>query len=136
MEYKIGDILSGIISGVKSYGVFIKTDNISTFCHISNLSYKFINNIFDEYKIGQEIRCKIIKIANDKIEVSIKALIDKPEPLSNKSESFQKLNKVKHNINTKEHKNDSFEDLLNDYLKSSKEHLDDISLRIYRYKKK
>lgn len=136
MEYNIGDILIGTISGVKSYGIFIKSDNIDTFCHISNLSHKFINNIFDEYHIGQEIRSKIIKMTDDKIEVSIKALIDKPEPLSDKSESFQKLNKLKYNINTKEHKNNSFEDLLNDYLKSSKERLDNISARTKRKNKR
>lgn len=136
MEHNIGDILIGMISGVKSYGIFIKSDDISTFCHISNLSHKFINNIFDEYQIGQEIRCKIIKIIDDKIEVSVKALMDKPEPLSDRSESFQKLNKPKYNINTKEHKNNSFEDLLNNYLKSSKEHLDDISARTKRKNKR
>ena len=38
MNIQLGDIITGEISGIKPYGLFIKTNNQVTFCHISNIS--------------------------------------------------------------------------------------------------
>ncbi len=133
MEYKIGNIITGIISGIKNYGIFIKFDDTYGFCHISNLSHEFISNIYDKYQMGQEVKGKIINISEDnKIEISLKVLLNKSEPNSNNSEPFEKTYKYNSNINTKESKNNSFEDMMNKYLKNSKERLDCISARSKR----
>lgn len=136
MEYIIGDIIDGTIANIKPYGIFIKTNDFNTFCHISNLSNKFIKDINKEYHIGQDIKAKIIKIDNDKVEVSIKVLMNEQKSLSDKPKSFQRNNEYNPNINYKESKNKSFDELLNNYLKSSKEHLDDIASRAQRKNKR
>lgn len=142
MEYKVGDTISGIISGIKPYGVFIKVDNISAFCHISNLSHKFINNIFDEYRVGQTVSAKIIKIdENNRIEISFKDVTETIQSL-NKSEHHLKAQKqaktefkYESNINSSPTTKSSFEDMLNDFLKKSDDKQKSIASRNMKRKK-
>ena len=142
MEYKIGDTISGIISGIKPYGVFIKADKVSAFCHISNLSHKFINNIFDEYNIGQQVLAKIIKIdENNRIEISFKDVTETIPSLSKPERPLKAQKQVKtefnceSNINSSPSIKPSFEDMLNDFLKKSDDKQKSIASRNMKRKK-
>ena len=108
MNYEINQILEGTICNIKKFGLFININNdVTVFCHISNVSNKFVKNIFDEFEINQKVSVKIINIKDDKIEVTMK---------------FEKPNK-------------SFESLLQSYLKSSDENINQINKRIKTHQK-
>ena len=71
----IGDVVKGKVTGIEKYGIFVLLDNGYTgLIHISEISDKFVRNVFDYVKVGEEILSKIIEIddQNKKYKLSIK----------------------------------------------------------------
>lgn len=78
---KIGSVISGKIKSINNYGILIDLGyGLEAFVPNSEISYKKIDNISESYKIGQEIRIKIINLnwKEDKIIGSIKELEQNP----------------------------------------------------------
>ncbi|CAJ1185924.1 General stress protein 13 [Companilactobacillus paralimentarius DSM 13238 = JCM 10415] len=74
---RIGDKLTGTISGIQSYGVFVKLDSTHQgLIHISELKHGFVSNIEERYKIGDEVQVVVMGIDeyNQKISLSTRAL--------------------------------------------------------------
>jgi len=74
---KIGDKLSGEISGVQPYGVFVNLDNGQQgLIHISELKHGFVSNIDNNYRVGDKVDVIVMGIDeyNGKISLSIRAL--------------------------------------------------------------
>ncbi len=67
MQYQVGNIVVGEVTGIQSYGAFVRLDNKeSGLIHISEISSLFVRNIEDYVKIGQRVRVKIIDILPEK----------------------------------------------------------------------
>lgn len=74
---KIGDKISGTISGIQSYGVFVKIDDDHQgLIHISELKHGFVSDLNDKYKIGDKVDVIVMGIDeyNQKISLSMRAL--------------------------------------------------------------
>ncbi|APX71029.1 CvfD/Ygs/GSP13 family RNA-binding post-transcriptional regulator [Companilactobacillus allii] len=77
---KIGDKISGEISGIQPYGVFVNLSNGKQgLIHISELKHGFVSNIDNSYQVGNKIDVIVMGIDeyNDKISLSIRALHNK-----------------------------------------------------------
>ena len=60
---KIGDKVEGIITGIKSYGAFVELDNGSTgLVHISEIKTGYVDNIFEQLKVGQRLTVQVIDV--------------------------------------------------------------------------
>ena len=131
MSNQINDIVIGTITGIKKYGIFLTINNNIAFCHISNISGKFINDITTLYNVNDNIKVKVINIKNDgKIEVSIKDAIDN-EHLKHQNDFIkdkQYFNNKSGKTNIKK-ESESFEDMLQAFLKNSESKFKDIDLR-------
>ncbi|MBQ8659648.1 MAG: S1 RNA-binding domain-containing protein [Bacilli bacterium] len=71
----IGDIVKGKVTGIEKYGIFVLTDNGYTgLIHISEISDKFVRNVYDYVRLDEEIKSKVIGIddENKKYKLSIK----------------------------------------------------------------
>ncbi|MFA5413635.1 MAG: S1 RNA-binding domain-containing protein [Patescibacteria group bacterium] len=77
-SYKVGDIISGTVSALADFGVFVKFDNLEGLVHISELAWQRIDHPEDVVKVGQEIKAEIIGVEGSKIFLSMKKLIDDP----------------------------------------------------------
>ncbi|MDP2945925.1 MAG: S1 RNA-binding domain-containing protein [bacterium] len=98
-RHQVEDIITGTISGIVDWGVFIKwpsnpdaasvateaslapsgrEDMLEGLIHISELDWQLIENPADFIKVGDNVSAKIIGIANDRISLSLKQL--KPDP--------------------------------------------------------
>ncbi|MDG2287891.1 MAG: 30S ribosomal protein S1 [Candidatus Marinimicrobia bacterium] len=81
-KYSIGDIMTGKIVSVMNYGIFIELEKgIEGLIHISEISWtKNIQNLPDQYKVGDSLESKILFIdANEqKISLGIKQLTQDP----------------------------------------------------------
>lgn len=75
-NYKIGDIVDGEITGVTDFGAFIKFNDLEGLIHISELDWKIVEDPNQVVKVGDKVKAKIIKIFNDKVFLSLKALKD------------------------------------------------------------
>jgi len=67
MEFQIGDVMVGEVTGIQPYGAFIRFPNNETgLIHISEISSFFVRKITDYVNVGQHVRVKIIDIIPDK----------------------------------------------------------------------
>uniref|UniRef100_A0A2N9FCM1 S1 motif domain-containing protein n=1 Tax=Fagus sylvatica TaxID=28930 RepID=A0A2N9FCM1_FAGSY len=69
----IGDIISGRIKRIESYGLFITIDdtNLVGLCHVSELSDDHIDNIETKYRAGERVTAKILKVDEQRHRVSL-----------------------------------------------------------------
>jgi len=75
---KVGDTVSGVVTGVVDFGVFVNVDGIEGLVHISEISWERVNNPSDYVKVGQTIDAKIISIDKDRLSLSMKQLQEDP----------------------------------------------------------
>lgn len=61
-KFQIGDIVSGTIVNIKSYGIFINIYGIAALMHRSEIGYRNIKNLHDFFRIGENIVVKILHI--------------------------------------------------------------------------
>ena len=74
----LGDSISGVVTGVVDFGVFVNVDGIEGLVHISEISWERVNDPSDYVKIGDTINAKIIAIDKDRLSLSIKQLTEDP----------------------------------------------------------
>ena len=77
-KLKVGDTVTGVVTGVVDFGVFVNVEGIEGLVHISEISWERVNNPADYVKVGQTIEAKIISIDKDRLSLSIKQLTKDP----------------------------------------------------------
>lgn len=89
-QYKAGDVVNGIVSGIADFGVFIRFIDqpaIEGMIHISELDHRLIDNPKEIVKIDEAVKAKIIEIKDSQVFLSLKAL--KPNPWEAAAEKFK-----------------------------------------------
>src|SRR5690554_6408168 len=114
MSIKSGDVVQGTVTRITNFGAFIKLEDDRTgLCHISEVSNEYVKDIHDFLEEGQKVRIKVMNIREDnKIELSIRALTKKSAPRKSK---------------------ETFENMLNDFLRSSDEKLKNLKTRDQKF---
>ncbi|MBI2120527.1 MAG: S1 RNA-binding domain-containing protein [Parcubacteria group bacterium] len=93
-RYAVGDEVTGEITGIVDFGVFIKIeDGLEGLVHISELDWGLVEDPRRMFKVGEKVRAKVIEITNGKISLSIKAL--KENPWVSAKERYKKGDTVK-----------------------------------------
>jgi small subunit ribosomal protein S1 len=93
-KYTLGEELSGEITGIVDFGVFVKIEEgLEGLVHISEIDWALVENPRTLYKVGDEVRVKIIDIKDGKVSLSIKAL--KPNPWVEAAKKYKKDDSVK-----------------------------------------
>ncbi len=77
-EFKVGDTIKGIATGVVDFGVFVNIDGIEGLVHISEIAWDRVDNPSKYVKVGQEVEAVIIAIDQDKLSLSMKQLSEDP----------------------------------------------------------
>ena len=78
-KFKIGDKVTGKITGVVDFGAFVEfDDNLEGLVHISELAWQRIDNPRDIVKVGDKVTAEIIEIDQTKISLSLKKLQQDP----------------------------------------------------------
>ncbi len=116
MEIKIGDEISGKVVKITNYGAFVEIDGGKWgLIHISKLADKYVKNVEDYVKQGEEVRVKVIGIdENGKVSLSLISP-KKDGPFEEKRE--EQIEEVKP-VN--------FEDKLDRFLKDSEDKISKI----------
>lgn len=91
----MGEIISGRIKRVESYGLFIAIDhtNLVGLCHMSQLLDDHIGNIESKYRAGEKVTAKILKVDEERRRISLgmKNLDVQDEMDSSKEESDEEM---------------------------------------------
>src|SRR5258708_10605112 len=78
-KYSVGDELDCTVVGLVDFGVFLKLeDGLEGLVHISELDWGLVEDPRTMFKVGDEVRAKVIEIKDGKISLSIKALKENP----------------------------------------------------------
>lgn len=73
-ELEVGQNYDGSVKQVQDFGVFVKLDgtaNISGLCHRSEISDNVVENASALFGVGDRVKVKILKIDNDKKQLSL-----------------------------------------------------------------
>lgn len=118
MDFSKDQIVEGVITGITTFGAFVKINNeVTGLVHISEVSSDFVKDIKDIYKIGDVVKVKILKVEDGgKLVLSIKKAEEnigtqaKPAPFPPFKKRVQEAVKP-----------ENFEDKLAKFLKDSEE---------------
>ncbi|MGX7265004.1 CvfD/Ygs/GSP13 family RNA-binding post-transcriptional regulator [Enterococcus crotali] len=77
MEYKIGMILNGTVTGLQPYGAFVSlSDTTQGLIHVSEVQAGYTKNIHSLLTVGQKVKVQVIDIDeySKKISLSLRTL--------------------------------------------------------------
>ncbi len=77
---KVGQLVIGKVTGIKSYGAFVLLEEGSGLVHISEFSNNYVPDIHDLVKIGEELLLEVIDydIEHERFKLSFKKCNIKP----------------------------------------------------------
>lgn len=90
---KVGDVVTGTITGVVDFGAFVNVDGIEGLIHISEISWDRVEDPNQYVKVGDQVKTKIIAIDKDRLSLSLKQLSE--DPWLAQVEKFKKGEQVK-----------------------------------------
>src|SRR5690606_26679071 len=96
MSVEVGSKLHGKVTGITNFGAFVELPEGSTgLVHISEVADKYVKDINEHLKVGDEVEVKVINVNDGKIGLSIKKAKENHNKQSNRenpkrrSESFE-----------------------------------------------
>lgn len=73
---QVGEVITGKVSGVVDFGIFVSFNSLEGLIHISEISWDKVSDPRNFAKVGDEIQVQVISIEGDKISLSIKRLLE------------------------------------------------------------
>jgi ribosomal protein S1 len=71
-KYHVGQIISGVITRIASFGAFIQIEkDLEGLIHISELSFSHVEKVEDVVKVGEKVVAKIIKLIPDEQRIGL-----------------------------------------------------------------
>ncbi len=138
---EIGTIVDGVVTGITNFGAFVQLpDGKTGLCHISEIADSYVKSVADHLKESQPVKVKVISVdEKGKVSLSIRQAVEKTEVPVEKKPAYadrapsrapsyppkgqsKPYNKSAQS-NRFEKKGESFEDMLNGFLKDSEDKL-------------
>ncbi len=75
-----GQIITGAITNITDYGLFIDMGGMDGLCHITDLSWGRVSHPAKLYKVGEDLEVKVLKYdkEKDRVSLGVKQLRDDP----------------------------------------------------------
>ncbi len=147
MQYEVGKIVDGVVTGITKYGAFVDIgDGQTGLVHISEISTQYVNDVSEHLQNGQSVKVKILGI-NDRGRFNLSIRKALPTELdAGRTKSFNRAEKSSFsganrglsaqkydNRNNRRDREESassrpsgFEDMLSKFMHSSDEKLSDM----------
>lgn len=87
-EIKVGDIVSGPVSSITTFGIFIDIGGYEGLVHISRLSRKKIDNPKNFAKKGDVLQAKVVEVDVDKKRIGLSIVDLEPSPWLTVNEKY------------------------------------------------
>ena len=107
-KVKPGDVLQGVVSGIMPFGIFVRADIsdgpktkdlfLEGLVHISEISWEKVDNPANHYKVGDQVKVKVIgvDVKSTRLHLSVKQLL--PDPWLELAKKYTEGKKVKGQI--------------------------------------
>lgn len=96
-KLQAGDVITGKVSGVVKFGIFVTFNGLEGLVHISEIAWGHVSNPHQYAKVGDPVTVQIIGIDKDKLSLSIKRLT--PDPWEQISKKYPIGSKAKGIVN-------------------------------------
>lgn len=83
-----GQILEGIVKNLTDYGAFVDLGGLDGLLHITDMSWGRVNHPSEMFKVGDEVRVKVLKYDNKSERVSLGYKQLQPDPWAGVEERF------------------------------------------------
>lgn len=89
-----GSVLEGVVKNITDYGLFVDLGGIDGLLHITDMSWGRVGHPSEMYKIGDEIRVKVLSFdpETEKVSLGLKQL--RPDPWTDADQRYQVMTKV------------------------------------------
>lgn len=79
-KLEVGQIVDCVVTGVMDFGLSVSVAELRGFIHISEVSWKRLDDLKQLFKMGDEIKAKILTLDEEKrnIKLSMKQLVENP----------------------------------------------------------
>jgi small subunit ribosomal protein S1 len=88
-EVSEGDVLSGQVRSLTSYGAFVDLGGIDGLLHISDMAWNRLSSPEEVVSVGQQLRVKVIKLDAEKKRISLGLKQLQPEPWESAADRYQ-----------------------------------------------
>lgn len=80
MDWQVGEILEGKVSGITKFGAFVTLPGgKSGLVHISEVANAFVSDVSEHVQVGQTVKVKLLSVTPEgKINLSIKRALAEP----------------------------------------------------------
>ena len=128
MSNEIGEVLKGKVTSITKFGAFVSLPEAkSGMIHISEISDGFVKDINDYLKVGQEVSVKVCSIdEKGRIALSLKKAVECVSPKNEEAKTSSPKKIIPEPILEKKSGQESFEDMMNRFMKTSNEKISDL----------
>lgn len=88
-EIKEGDVFDGRIINIANFGAFVDIGGLEGLIHLSEISWKRINNPNEVLKTGQEVKVQVLSIDQEKERLALSLKRLQPDPWTSIDEHYQ-----------------------------------------------
>ena len=72
MRYSTGDVVEGVVTGIKPYGAFVSLDSSHNgLIHISEISERYVRDVHTFVTVNERVRVKILDVDQKKKRISL-----------------------------------------------------------------
>jgi small subunit ribosomal protein S1 len=96
----VGYIVDGIIKNLTEYGAFVDIGGIDGLLHVTDMSWGRLQNPGDNFKVGEHIQVKVLKLDREKEKISLGFKQLQPDPWSTVIEMYPVNSKVKGKVSS------------------------------------
>lgn len=75
---KVGDVVTGKVTGVVDFGLFMDIGGIEGLVHISEVAWERIDDLKARFSPGDELKVQIVDIDGNRVSLSLKRLLPDP----------------------------------------------------------
>ena len=93
-ELKEGDIVSGQVRSLASYGAFVDLGGIDGLLHISDIAWSRVNAAEDILSVGQQLQLKILKVEPESKRISLGLKQLQAEPWDSAAETYKEGQRI------------------------------------------
>jgi small subunit ribosomal protein S1 len=93
-ELKEGDIVSGEVRSLASYGAFVDLGGIDGLLHISDIAWSRVNAAEDILSVGQQLQLKILKVEPESKRISLGLKQLQAEPWDSAAETYKEGQRI------------------------------------------
>ena len=88
-ELKEGQVLTGRVTSLADFGVFVNVNGADGLVHLSEISWDRIQHPNEVLKVGEEVKVKVISIDREKKRIGLSIRQLKADPWDDKAAEFQ-----------------------------------------------